>query len=125
MKSPLERERELSFNLLSDACTKKAGYNSQVTWRMLSDSVMALRLEIKPYNWQVDVAEALSLGLDATVIAGTGTGKTSPWALLLLLDKNCDKIILVISPLNELKVDHVWRRRTLLKSWVLLLCLCT
>lgn len=59
----------------------KPGYDSQATRRILSDSVTALRPEIKPYDWQIDVAEALVLGLDATVIAGTGSGKKLPWAM--------------------------------------------
>ena len=64
------------------------------------------------YDWQVDLAEALTLGLDATVIAGTGSGKTLPWTIPLLLEQNHDRICLVISPLNELEVDHVWRGHT-------------
>ena len=115
MNPPLERQRELSFN--PDARTKKTGYDSQVTRHMLSDSVTTLRPEIKPYDWQVDVAEALALDLDATIIAGTGSGKTLAWALPLLLDENRDKFCVVISPLNELEADLVWRRRTLLKFW--------
>ena len=63
---------------------------------------------ITPYDWQVDLAEALTLGLDATVIAGTGSGKTLPWTIPLLLEQNHDRICLVISLLNELEVDHVW-----------------
>ena len=124
MKIPLEREREHSFSLLSDARTKKSGYDSQATRHSLSDSVTTLRPEIKPYDWQIDVAEALGLGLDATVIAGTGSGKTLPWAMPLLLEENHDKICLVISPLNELEVDHVRRMRGPWKSWISLLRFC-
>jgi len=113
MKSSLERERELSYKLLSDARAKKEGYDSQAIRRTLSDSVTALCPTITPYDWQVDLAEALTLGLDSTVIAGTGSGKTLPWAMPLLLEQNRDKICLVISPLNELEADHVWRRCTL------------
>ena len=69
MKTPLEHARELSFTLLSDARTKKPGYDSQATRRTLSSSVTALRPEIKLYDWQINVAEDLVLGLDATVIA--------------------------------------------------------
>ena len=50
---------------------KKSGYDSQATRRALFDSVTALHPEIRPYNWQIDVAESLALGLDATVISGT------------------------------------------------------
>ena len=113
MKSSLEREKQLSFKLLSDARTKKANYDSIATRRMLSDSVTVLCPTITPYDWQVNLAEALTLGLDATVIAGTGSGKTLPWAMPLLLEQNHDKICLVISPLNELEADHVRQRRIL------------
>lgn len=68
---------------------------------------------IKPYDWQVDVSEALALGLDVTVIAGTGSGKTLPWAMPLLLEENRGRICLVISPLNELEADHVGQRLSL------------
>ena len=112
MKSSLERERELSYRLLSDARANKEGYDSRTTRHALSTSVTALCPAITPYEWQIDVAEALALGLDATVIAGTGSGKTLPWALPLLLDENRDKICLVISPLNELEAEHVRRRCT-------------
>ena len=119
MKSSLEQQRELSYKLLTNTRTKKEGYDSQGTRHMLSSSVTALCPAIKPYDWQIDLAEALTLGLDATVIAGTGSGKTLPWAMPLLLDKNHNKICLVISPLNELEADHVRRRRTLLKQRIL------
>ena len=55
----------------------------------------ALCPTITPYDWQIDLAEALTLGLDATVIAGTGSGKILPWAMPLLLEENCDRICLV------------------------------
>jgi hypothetical protein len=48
----------------------------------------------------------LTLGLDATVIAGTGFGKTLPWAMPLLLWESHDRICLVISPSNEIETDH-------------------
>ena len=110
MRSSLDRERELSYMLLSEARAKKAGYNSQATRHALSASVTAACAAITPYDWQVDLAEALILGLDATVIAGTGSGKTLPWAMPLLLEENRDRICLVISPLNELEADHVRHR---------------
>ncbi|KAJ7756064.1 hypothetical protein DFH07DRAFT_742861, partial [Mycena maculata] len=40
------------------------------------------------YEWQIDVAEALILGLDVVVIAGTGaTGKTISFMLPMLLHR--------------------------------------
>ena len=47
------------------------------------------------------------LGLDCVVIAGTGSGKTMPFWMPLLLDKNRDKMVVVISPLNELEAEQV------------------
>ena len=103
----LERQGEYSSKLFSDARTKRVGYNSQATRRTLAKSVTARCPTIKPYDWQIDVAEAVVLGLDTTVIAGTGSGKTLPWAMQILLEENHEKICLVILPLNELETDHV------------------
>ena len=64
MKTSLEQAREFSYKLLSDARSKNVGYDSQATRHLLSDTVTALCPTIKPYDWQVDVAEALALGLD-------------------------------------------------------------
>ncbi|KAJ7765434.1 hypothetical protein DFH07DRAFT_680736, partial [Mycena maculata] len=47
------------------------------------------------YEWQINVVEALILGLDAVVIAGTGAGKTVPFMLPVLL--HCDKFMFIIS----------------------------
>ncbi|KAF8221098.1 hypothetical protein L208DRAFT_1011139, partial [Tricholoma matsutake] len=40
-----------------------------------------------PYSWQIDVTEALLLSLDCVVIAGTGSRKTMPFWMPLLLDE--------------------------------------
>ena len=70
---------EPSYTLLSEARVKKAGYDSQVIRLALSTLVTAACPMITPYDWQVNLAKTLqTLGLDATVIAGTGSGKTSP-----------------------------------------------
>lgn len=58
-----------------------------------------------PYTWQLDVAEALYLGLDAVVVAGTGYGKTLPFVLGHFV--NPDAITIIISPLNALEYDQV------------------
>jgi len=49
--------------------------------------------------------EAILLGLDTVVIAGTGAGKTMPFVMPLLLDKK--KKAIVISPLKILQADQV------------------
>jgi superfamily II DNA helicase RecQ len=45
--------------------------------------------------------------LDCIVIARTGSGKTMPFGMPLLLDEAKDKIVVIISPLNELKAEQV------------------
>lgn len=64
------------------------------------------------YDWQLDVAEALLLGLDCSVIAGTGAGKTIPFILPLLAETK--KVVIIISPLNALEEDQVSNIRVLL-----------
>ena len=54
-----------------------------------------------PYDWQLDVAEALLVGLDSIVIAGTGSGKTIPFMLPLLVHPK--KMVLILSPLKVLQ----------------------
>ena len=83
---------EFSYALLSEARAKETGYNSQATRRALSALVPAACPTITLHDWQVVPAEALTLGLDATVIAGTGSGKTLHWAMPLLLEENRDRI---------------------------------
>ncbi|KAN0091044.1 hypothetical protein V8E55_004610 [Tylopilus felleus] len=56
-----------------------------------------------PYPWQLDVA--FILGLDCTVIAGTGSGKTLPFLMPAMLHH--DGILMVLSPLNSLEEDQV------------------
>jgi len=54
----------------------------------------------------VDDGEAQhKVGLDCSVIAGTGAGKTMPFVMPLFLDPK--KIVVVISPLNALEEDQV------------------
>ncbi|KAI1782002.1 P-loop containing nucleoside triphosphate hydrolase protein [Ganoderma leucocontextum] len=65
----------------------------------------------RPYEWQLDVAEAFLLGLDCVVVAGTGAGKTIPYLLPLLLPETAHKTIPVISPLKSLQRDQANRFR--------------
>ena len=62
-----------------------------------------------PYDWQLDVAESLLLGLDTVVVVGTGSGKTIPIMLPLLLPENKLKTMVIISPLKALQQDQVYR----------------
>ncbi|KAF8798685.1 hypothetical protein BYT27DRAFT_7122750 [Phlegmacium glaucopus] len=65
-----------------------------------------------PYGWQLDVAEAILLGLDSVVIAGTGRGKTIPFMLPLLLRPKKMPVI-IISPLKVLQRDQVCNQKHL------------
>ena len=58
-----------------------------------------------PYDWQLNVGEALVLGLDCSVIVGTGAGKTMPFIMPILADPT--KHVLILSPLNALEEDQV------------------
>ncbi|KAI0368218.1 hypothetical protein BV20DRAFT_962662 [Pilatotrama ljubarskyi] len=51
---------------------QERGYNSQRTRQAMSDAFARRTSGMVPHDWQLDVAEALHLGLDCTVIAGTG-----------------------------------------------------
>ncbi|KAJ7210109.1 hypothetical protein GGX14DRAFT_363735, partial [Mycena pura] len=60
-----------------------------------------------PYGWQIDVSEATILGLDAVVVAGTGTAGAIPFMMPLLLHR--EKFVLIISPLKVLQEDQAAR----------------
>lgn len=83
---------------------KPAGYDSVQTREDLGRLFHA-RFGQQPHDWQVDVTEAMLLGLDCTVIAGTGAGKTMPFMMPLLLDHS--RMIIIISPLKTLQSDQV------------------
>jgi hypothetical protein len=61
------------------------------------------------YGWQQQVGEALLLGLNCTVIAPTGSGKTIPQILPLLasMPQGTFKMVLIISPLKDLQHKQV------------------
>lgn len=83
---------------------KKTKYDSAETRRQLQ-KIFSTRFGSTAYEWQLDVTEAILLGLDSVVIAGTGAGKTIPFMLPLLLRE--DKMILILSPLKVLQRDQV------------------
>jgi ATP-dependent helicase YprA (DUF1998 family) len=99
-----------SYKHLDDArhvaSTSEKPYNSAETRAKMTDLFKARSEGKIPYDWQLDVAEAILLGLDSVVIAGTGSGKTIPFMLPLLTDP--EKLVLIISPLKVLQRDQVW-----------------
>ena len=64
---------------------KKTQYNSNKTQNDLS-RLFQKHFGNDPYDWQIDVSEAMILRLDAIVIAGTGSEKTMPFMMPLLID---------------------------------------
>ncbi|KAF9071411.1 hypothetical protein BDP27DRAFT_1154110, partial [Rhodocollybia butyracea] len=69
-------------------------YNSEKTRAQLCKEFTRCTNGMVAYDWQVDVAEALLLGLDCTVIAGTGAGKTMPFIMPLLVEAKEKRIII-------------------------------
>ncbi|KAH9915001.1 P-loop containing nucleoside triphosphate hydrolase protein, partial [Fomitopsis serialis] len=94
------------------AAHKSRGYDSEAARQYIREKFIEANADgMTPYDWQVDVTEATKLGLDCIVIAGTGAGKTMPFAMPLLADETGRKIVVVISPLNELERDQAERFR--------------
>ena len=103
----LDRKHANSYRNLENArkaAAKKKTYDTHKTRAALAD-IFWERFGNDPYDWQLDVAEAIILGLDSIVIAGTGSGKTMPFMMPLLMDPT--KKIIIISPLKVLQLDQV------------------
>jgi len=93
---------------LTAACataTERGRYDSAMTKEQIEAQFKLACNSKTPYNWQVDVTEALILGL----VAGTGSGKTMPFGMLALSDSSWKKMVLVISPLNTLEHEQAER----------------
>lgn len=103
-----ELSRLQSYQILDAArqdAAKKSNFNSDLTRRQLS-TIFRERFGALPHDWQLDATEAILLGLDTIVIAGTGAGKTMPFMMPLLVDDK--KKIIIISPLKILQDDQVF-----------------
>ena len=90
-----------------EAALKDRNYDSEGTRQTMSQKLKDVFNGRSPYDWQLDAAESLILGLDCVVVAGTGAGKTIPFMLPLLLHDSRNKVVLIISPLNALEMDQV------------------
>ncbi|KAJ7240931.1 P-loop containing nucleoside triphosphate hydrolase protein [Mycena rebaudengoi] len=82
---------------------EKTKYDSEATRRDLA-RLFEEEYGKPPYERQIDVSEALILGLDCIVISGTGAGRTIPFMMPLLLHR--EKFVLIISPLKILQGDQ-------------------
>ncbi|THU76120.1 hypothetical protein K435DRAFT_787365 [Dendrothele bispora CBS 962.96] len=72
--------------ILECACLqaqRDRNYNSGTTRNQIREEFSKRNKGLVAYGWQIDVAEALLLGLDVSVIAGTGSGKTMPFIMPL------------------------------------------
>ena len=75
-------------NTLKNACDamfKDWNYDLEGTHQTMSQKLQNVFNGRIPYDWQLDAAEALVLGLNCVVIAGTGAGKTIPFVLPLFM----------------------------------------
>lgn len=91
----------------ADAVRQNPNYSPTKARQLMTDQV-SIRCRGKlPYHWQTDLSEAMSYRKDCVIIAGTGAGKTLPFAMPLFLDQAEHSKILIVSTLNELERDQV------------------
>ena len=84
------------------------GYDSQEARRIMSEGLQARSPNnIVPHDWQLNISESFTLGLDCIGIAPTGSGKTIPMVLPLFLPENRRKTVVIVSPLKSLEYDQV------------------
>lgn len=81
-------------------------FDSAAVRTLMSEECLT-RKGFLPHEWQLDVAEAVVLGLDTVMIAGTGCGKTLPFVLPLFADKTGYSKVIIVSTLNELEKEQV------------------
>lgn len=93
---------EITIQKASNSETQQ--YNSLAT-RTRIQRIFCKHFGSSAHKWQVDLTEAILLGLDSFVIAGTGAGKTMPFMMPLFLDPKSKCII--ISPIKVLQEDQV------------------
>ncbi|KAL1754058.1 P-loop containing nucleoside triphosphate hydrolase protein [Schizophyllum commune] len=102
-----DHRRLCSQSNLEHARRSRDDYDTQAVRNSLTRAFRCA-FGFAPYEWQLDVAEALSLRLDTILIAGTGAGKTNPFVLLPLV--NPGKKVIIISPLKLLQYDQQQQR---------------
>ena len=113
-KANIERSTR-NLQKAQEEAFKMRGYQSAATRMKLCAEFTKRNEGLVAYDWQIDVSEALLLGLDCSVIAGTGAGKTMPFVMPLFVES--DKIMIIISPLNALEEDQVLHVPCRRKQW--------
>lgn len=99
----------LPSEILAAACAKASKnykYDSTLIRTKISEEFEARTGGKHPYDWQLNVAEALLLGLGCIVVASTGAGKTMPFIMPLLAEPM--KQVIIISPLDSLEHIQVY-----------------
>lgn len=106
---PAKPAKDASYTLLDKTRKRMQRYKkySSASIRDLVSAEVTARTGKVPYSWQLDVVEAILFGLDCIVLAGTGSGKTLPFAMVLLADGTKKKKVIIVSPLNELQKEQV------------------
>lgn len=104
------RDAQKSAKLLQKARddankTREGGYCSAAVRAKIRNEFAKRNPGKIAHPWQVNIGEALELGLDCSLLAGTGSGKTIPFVMPLF--SQLDKIVIIISPLNALEEDQV------------------
>jgi ATP-dependent helicase YprA (DUF1998 family) len=84
----------------------KEGFNRE-EWREKAKECIKNTTGFEAYTHQLNTGEALALGMDAFVIAGTGAGKTIPFTLPVLMSLDDKSMVWIFSPLKELQRDQV------------------
>jgi hypothetical protein len=69
---PSDQEPKQILSIAREATAESRDYVSEVTRHGIRHKFQEAFDGKAPYEWQVDVTEALMLGLDCIVIAGTG-----------------------------------------------------
>ncbi len=82
-------------------------YDSMDARQRMTDAFRERNDGKTPHPWQLDTAEAILLGIDGLVIAGTGAGKTVPYMLPVYLSEFKKKVMVIVSPLKALQYDQV------------------
>ena len=107
MNGEHDAAQESCPDVLKNARKSRFSYDADTTQELLTTTVKLAFKGNEPCKFQLDTVEALILGLNVMAIAGTGSGKTLPWVMPLLLEENKTKTVLVISPLKAPQADHV------------------
>lgn len=95
------------LNRARQSAAEDRKYSSEITQQKLRD-LCEKNCGYKAKDWQIDISEALTLKLDTVLIAGTGSGKTTPFVLPLMLERQSGQqlMLLLISPLKALQKDQ-------------------